>query len=185
MTDILIIPPKTLAVIFLAALGQDVAGFVIQMNEQLLIEVQSRALNFAIQYETIAVALSVVGAKFVDPTGPAKLFAEGWESLSTASNPEEAISGGTIAVTALFMAGASSKDANASASFAGFLMVFAQNLLLPGCQAIFFSKGLVRMYVFNKILFRIITEIRVERKRRELGLPRAKLKFHLNIFKKE
>ena len=58
-------------------------------------------------------------------------------------------------------------------------MVLAQNVLLPGSQVIF-SKGLLKIFIIKNILIRVITEIRIE-KRRNLGLPRARFKF--NIFR--
>ena len=36
-------------------------------------EAQSKAVNLAIQYGAMAIGQSVVGSKFVDPTGPGKL----------------------------------------------------------------------------------------------------------------
>ena len=50
--------------------------------------------------------------------------------------------------------------------------------MLPGSQVIF-SKGLIKLYVIKNIL--IIAEIRVEKERIKLGLPRARFKF--NIFR--
>lgn len=178
-----IITPKAFAIILLASAGKEAASFMIQLPEQLLIEAQSRAVNFAIQYGAMAIGQCVVGSKFVDPTGPGQLFVQGVESLTTASSPEEAASKGTIAAAALILSSLSSKDPNASLTFGGFLIVFVQNVLLPGSQVVIFSKGLLTIYIINKILIRVITEIRIERKRIKLKLPRARFKF--NIFRKE
>ena len=182
MPNPIIVTPKAMAVILLASFGQEVASFAVQIPEQLLVEVQSRMMNFGIQYGAIAVGQAVIGSKFADPAAPAKLFVQGFESLATASSPEEAASRGTVAAATLILSAVSSGNPNVSLTFGGFLLVLAQNLLSPGSQVIF-SKGLLRILVIKNILIRVITEIRVERKRRELGLPRAKLNF--NIFRKE
>ena len=182
MPNNLIITPKAFAIILLASAGKEVGSFMIQLPEQLLIEAQSRAVNFGIQYGAMAIGQAVVGSKFVDPTAPAKLFVQGFESLTNASSPEEAASRGTIAAAVLILSSLSSEDPNASLTFGGFLLVLAQNVLLPGSQVIF-SKGLLKIYVIKNILIRVITEIRIERKRRKLKLPRARFKF--NIFRKQ
>jgi hypothetical protein len=147
-----IITPRAFAIILLAYADREVASFMIQILEQLLIEAQSRVVNFAIQYGTMAIRQSVVGAKFVDPTAPAKLFLQGVESLTTASSPEEATSKGTIAAAVLIISSLSSKDPNASSAFAGLLVVLVQNVLLPGSQAVIFSTGLLKIYIINNIL---------------------------------
>lgn len=182
MPNIPIITPKTFAIILLASAGKEVSSFMIQLPEQLLIEAQRRAVNFGIQYGAIAIGQAAVGSTFVDPFAPKQLFLEGLESLATASSPAEAASKGTVAAAVLILSSAASADPNASLTFGGFLLVLAQNVLLPGSQVIF-SKGLLKIYVINNILIRIITEIRVEKKRRQLKLPRPRLKF--NIFRKE
>jgi len=61
--------------------------------------------------------------------------------------------------------------------------VLVENVLLAGFQAAIFSNGLLKICIINHILIRIITEIRIERKRKRLKLPRAR--FKLNIFRKE
>ena len=154
----------------------------VQIPEQLLTEIQSRAVNFGIQYAAIAIGQVVVGSKFVDPTAPARLFVQGVEALNNASTPEEATSRGVIAAGVLIVSSLSSEDPNASLTFGGFLLVLTQNVLLPGSHVIF-SKGLLKIYVIKSILIRVVTEIGVEIKRRKLGLPRAKFKF--NIFRKK
>ena len=83
----IIITPKAFAIILLASAGREVSSFIIQPSKQLLIEAQSRAVNFAIQYGAMAIGQSVVGCKSVDPTGPGKLFVQGLESLTIASSP--------------------------------------------------------------------------------------------------
>lgn len=163
--------------------GQQAASFMMKLPEQLLIEAQSRAVNLAIQYGAIAIGQTVVGSNFADPTGPAKLFVQGFESLTTASTPEEAASKGTIAAAAIILSSLSAQDPNASLAFGGFLLILAQNILLPGSQLVIFSKGLLSIYVINSTLIRVITEIRIERRRRKLKLPRVRFKF--NIFRKE
>jgi hypothetical protein len=182
MPNNLIITPKAFAIILIASAGKEVGSFMIQLPEQLLMEAQSRAVNFGIQYGAMAIGQAVVGSKFVDPTAPAKLFVQGVESLTNASSPEEAASRGTIAAAVLILSSLSSEDPNASLTFGGFLLVLAQNVLLPGSQVIL-SKGLLKFYVIKNILIRVITEIGVERKRRKLGLPRARFKF--KIFRKQ
>jgi hypothetical protein len=62
------------------------------------------------------------------------------------------------------------------------LLVLTQNVLLSGSQVIF-SKGLCKIYIVKNILIRVITEIRIERKRKKLKLPRARLKFNIFIKK--
>ena len=84
MPNNLIITPKALAIILLASAGKEVGGFMLQLPEQLLMEIQSRAVNFGIQYGAIAIGQAVVGSKFVDPTAPARLFLQGVESLNNA-----------------------------------------------------------------------------------------------------
>ena len=182
MPNNIIITPKVYAIILLASAGKEVGSFIIQLPQQLLIEAQSRAVNFGIQYGAIAIGQGVVGSKFVDPTTPAKLFIEieGVESLITAPSPEEAASRGTIAAAVLILSSLSSEDPNSSLTFRGFLLILAQNVLLPGSQVIF-SKDLVTIYVIKNILIRIITEIRIEIKIRNLKLPRSRFKF--NIFR--
>ena len=69
-----LITPKALAIIFLAFTGKEVAGFITQLPEQLLIEAQSRAVNFGIQYGAIAIGQSVVGSKYVNPIAPVELL---------------------------------------------------------------------------------------------------------------
>jgi len=101
----------------------------IQIPEQLLIEAQSRAVNFVIQSGAMAIRQAVVGSKFVDPIAPAKLFVQVVELLTNASSPEEAASRGTIAAAVLIFSSLSSKDPNASLTFVGFLLVLAQNVL--------------------------------------------------------
>ena len=182
MPNNLIITPKALAIIALASAGKEVGAIIVQLPEQLLMEIQSRAVNLGIQYGAIAIGQAVVGSKFVDPTAPAKLFMQGVESLNNASTPEKAASRGTIAAAAMILSSLSSEDPNTSLTFGGFLLVLAQNVLLPGSHIIF-SKGLLKIYVIKNILIRVVTEIGVEIKRRKLGLTRAKFKF--NIFRKE
>ncbi len=53
-------------------------------------------------------------------------------------------------------------------------------MLLPGSQVIF-SQVLLKIFVIKNILIRVITEIRIEKRRKELKLSRAKFKF--NIFR--
>lgn len=77
MPNNLIITPKALAIILIASAGKEVGSFMIQLPEQLLIEAQSRAVNFGIQCGAMAIAQAVVESKFVDPTAPAKLFVQG------------------------------------------------------------------------------------------------------------
>ena len=45
----IILTPKAFAIILLASAGREATSFMIQLPEQLLIEAQSRAVNFAIQ----------------------------------------------------------------------------------------------------------------------------------------
>jgi len=161
MPNNLIITPKAFAIILIASAGKEVGSVMIQLLEQLLMEAQSRAVNFGIQYGAMAIGQAVVGSKFVDPTAPAKLFVQGVESLTNASSPEEAASRGTIAAAVLILSSLSSEDPNASLTFGGFLLVLAQNVLLPGSQVIL-SKGLLKFYVIKNILIRVITEIQVE-----------------------
>jgi hypothetical protein len=177
-----IITPKALAIILLANAGQEVGSFIVQIPEQLLIEAQSRAINFGIQYGAMAIGQAAIGSKFVDPTAPAKLFSQGFESLLVASTPEEAASRGTIAAATLILSAASSGDPNVSMAFGGFLLLLVQNILLPGSQVIF-SNGLLKIYIIKNILIRVIIEIRSEIKRKKLGLPRSR--FKLNLFKKK
>nr|ULD16192.1 hypothetical protein [Cylindrotheca closterium] len=157
MPNNIIITPKALAIIVLASAGKDVGSFIIQLPEPLLIEAQSRAVNFGIQYGAIAIGQAIVGSKFVDPGVPVKLFEKGIESLITASSPEEAASRGTIEAAVLILSSLSSEDPNTSLTFGGFL--------LSGSQVIF-SKGLLKIFVIKNILIRVITEIQVERRRR-------------------
>ena len=137
MPNNLIITPKALAIIALASAGKEVGAIIVQLPEQLLMEIQSRAVNLGIQYGAIAIGQAVVGSKFVDPTAPAKLFMQGVESLNNASTPEEAASRGTIAAAAMILSSLSSEDPNTSLTFGGFLLVLAQNVLLPGSHVIF------------------------------------------------
>jgi len=169
----IIVTPKAFAIILVATATNEVASFMINVSDQLIIEAQSRAINFAIQYGAMAVGQCAVGSKFVDPTAPGKLFLQGVESLTTASSPEEAASKGTIAASVLILSSLSSEDPNASLAFGGFLIVLIQQVLLPGSQVFLFSTGPFKIYVICRILMRVVTEIRVERLRRKLKLPRA------------
>ena len=119
--NIPIIPPRAFAIILLATAGHEVSSFVFQLPEQLLMEAQSRAANFAIQYGAIAIGQAAAGSKFVDPVGPVSLFAQGVESLTSASTPEEAASRGIVVASVLILSGLSSADPNASLTFGGFL----------------------------------------------------------------
>jgi hypothetical protein len=83
------ITPKTYMIILVATATNEVTGFMIKVSEQLIIEAQSRAVNFAFQYGAMAIGQAASGSKFVDPTAPAKLFVKGFESLTTAATPEE------------------------------------------------------------------------------------------------
>ena len=121
MPNNIIITPKALAVILLASFGQEVGSFVVQIPEQLLIEAQSRMMNFGIQYGTIAIGQAVIGSKFADPAAPAKLFVQGFESLASASTPEEAASRGTLAATVLILSSVSSGNPNVSLTFGAVL----------------------------------------------------------------
>jgi len=177
-----IMTPQMFAIILVATVGQEVGSFIIQMPQHLLIEAQSRAVNFGIQYGSIAIGQAVVGSQSVDPIAPAKLFIQGIESLVNASSPEEAASRGTIAAAVLILSSLSSTDPNTSLTFGGFLLVLAQNVLLPGSQVIF-SRGLVKTYVITNLFIRILTEVRIEKKIKRLNLKRAKFKF--NIFRKQ
>ena len=128
MPNNIIITPKTLAIIILASVGQEVDSFVIRLPEQLLIEAQSRAINFAIQYGSIVIGEAVAGSQFADPAAPAKLFVQGFESLATASSPEEAATRGAVAASTLILSAASSANPNVSLVFSGFLLVLFNNL---------------------------------------------------------
>jgi hypothetical protein len=130
----------------------------------------------------IAIGQAAIGSKFIDPTTPATLFMQGVESLITAPSPQEAASRGTIAAAVLIISSLSAGDPNASLSFGGFLLILVENVLAPGSQVIF-SRDLAAIYVLKNILAQILTEIRIEIKRRELKLPRARFEF--NIFKEE
>jgi hypothetical protein len=177
------ITPKIYAIILIASVGQEVGSFIIQIPQHLLIEAQNRAINFGIQYGSIAIGQAVVGgSRSIDPATPAKLFIQRVESLINAPSPEEAASRGTIAAAVIILASLSSEDPNVSLTFGGFLLILAQNVLLPGFQVIF-PKGLVKVYLATNLLIRIVTEVRIERKIRKLKLTRAKFKF--NIFKKQ
>ncbi len=55
MPNNIIITPKAFALISVASASKEVGSFMIQLPEQLLIEVQSRAFNFGIQYGVIAI----------------------------------------------------------------------------------------------------------------------------------
>lgn len=189
MPNNIIITPKTFAVIVLASLGREVGCFVVQLPEQLLLQAQEKAMsatvrmgiNMGIQYGAVAVGDAVARSN-VDLAAPSKYFLHSLEALATASTPQEAANRGVVAAAVLILSGVSSADPNASLTFGGFLLVLTQNILSPGSQVIL-SKGLLGIFVIKNILIRGITEIRIERKWRELGLPRVKFKF--NVFKKE
>lgn len=61
-----IITPKAFTSILLVSTGKEMASFMIQLPEQLLIEAQSRTVNLGIQYGAMAIGQSVGGSKFVD-----------------------------------------------------------------------------------------------------------------------
>ena len=48
MPNNIIITPKALAIMLLASAGKEVGGFMGQLPEQLLMKIQSRAINFGI-----------------------------------------------------------------------------------------------------------------------------------------
>lgn len=186
MPQNILVDPKTFAIIALASVGHEVASFMVQIPPVLLLEAQKRALNLGIQYGAIAVGQAAVGSNFVDLAGPSKLFVEGLQALNNASSPEEAAARGTVAAAALAVSAAASGDANASLTYGGFLIVFMQNILLlggGGSQAMIISNTVLKIHLLFKLFIRIVTEIRIERKRLKLNLPRAKFKF--NLFRRE
>lgn len=95
--------------------------------------------------------------------------------MSTASSPEEAIQTGSVAIEALILSNAAASDSNASLVYGGFLLVLLQNVIILGSQ-IYVSKTLLPVLLINKLMMRIVTEIRCEVKRKKLKLPRPKLK---------
>jgi len=179
-----VIASKELAIIFLASIGHEVSSLLLPIPPQLSVELQTRLTNFGIQYATIAAAQVVSEAKFINPLGPSELLYKGMVALATASTVEEAASRGIIAAAVLVMSGLATNDPNTSLTFGGFLIVLVQNVLSPGFHA-FRPPVLIQIYIAKNILIRIITEIRVERKRKELKLPRAKFKFKFSLFKNQ
>lgn len=158
-----IITPKIFAIILVSTVGKEVSSFIIQLPQHVLIEAQNRAINFGIQYGSMAIGQAVVGSQTIDAAAPAKLFVQGVESLVNASTPEEAANRGIITAAVLILSSLSSSDANTSLTFGGFLLVLTQNVLLPGSQIIY-SKGLVKIYVTINLFIRILTEVRIEKK---------------------
>ena len=55
MSNNILITPKALAIIILASALKEVCSFIIQLPEQLILEIQTRAVNFGIQYGAIAI----------------------------------------------------------------------------------------------------------------------------------
>jgi len=97
MLNSIIIIPRAFLFILLVAANKKVGGFLVHIPQQLLLEAQSRAIDFGIQYGAMAIGQGIAGSKFIDPAAPTKLFGQGIESLSTTSSPQEAASRGTIA----------------------------------------------------------------------------------------
>jgi hypothetical protein len=143
----------------------EVGGFLVQLPEQLLLDVESRLINFGIQYVGLAITQSVVGSRFPDSLSSAKVFVEGVDTLSTALTPEKAISRGSAALGILILSGFSAEDSSVSLTFAGFLAVLIERVLSPGSHLVF-SRNLFKFYLVKNITVRLITEIGVERKRR-------------------
>lgn len=170
-----IITPRTYAVIFLASLGHEVSGFLTPLPAQLLAQAQERAFNFCFQYGALAASQATLGSPF-DPMSPAKLFKESAISIMTASTPEEAASRGTVALGVLILSGVSTETPNASLAYGAFLAIILPDLFGPHT---ILPVIILKIFYVKKILIRLIAEIRIERKRKKLGLPRAKLKFNL------
>jgi hypothetical protein len=133
------------------------------------------------KYAAIAIGQCVVGSS-VNSMAPGKLFLQGVASLATASTPIEAATKESTATAVLIISSVASEDVNASLTFGGFLIILTQNVLLSGSQ-FFFPKNLYKIYIIKNILIRVITEIRIERKKKKLNLPRARLKFNIFIKK--
>ena len=137
-------------------------------------EAQKRASNLVIQYSAFAIGQAAVGSHFVDPFAPKEFFLKSVEELTTTSSPEEAFAKGTVAAATIILSAAASADPNASLTFGGFLIVLVQNVLFPGALAIFVPNlGIV--YLLKKFIIRLVAEIRVERKRKKLNLPKTSI----------
>lgn len=130
----------------------------------------------------MAAGQAVAGSHMTDLHTPAKLFQEGFQSMAIGSTSEETAAKGSVAAAVLLLSRISSSNPNTSLAYGGFLLILLQNVLLPESQVIF-SKAILNIFIFKNIFIRIIIQIRIEKKRRDLGLSRLKLTF--NIFKKQ
>ena len=166
-----IITPQQFAIILLASTVKDTAGFIIQIPEALLAEAKARAINLAMQYGTIAAAQTSVGAA-LDLNSPQQLFLNGWEVMKNADTVAEQTELGLVASALIILSGESTSSTNASIAYGALVVALAQVILPPGSQAVVTaSKGIYRIYIVQRVLMRLITEIRVERLRRKLKLP--------------
>lgn len=168
--------PRAYAIVAVVSIGTDVAGMVVKIPEQLLAELQLRAANFGVQYATIAIG-QTIAQKVVNVEAPVLLFQKGMDSLATATDPLDASAKGCVAIGALMFSGIASKDAQSSAAWAAFILAVTENVLFPGSQLVI-PPYTVKIYSITKIIIRLVAEIRVERKRRKLGLPRKLFNFN-------
>lgn len=167
--------PRVVVLVGTVTIARDVISLVppmvVQLPEALLAEAKLRAINFAVQYGTMAAAQSGIG-RSLDPFGPVPYFNKSYDWLLSASSPEEAASRGIITLGVFSLSAASSADTNTSGAFGAFLIIFLQNVLFPGPGLQAISDNIILPVILNKIIARAIIEIQVELERKRLNLPR-------------
>lgn len=182
------VPPKLLVTIMVSHLLHETSSFIINIHdplaELLISEAKLRGQNLAIQYVSAAMTKSTLDG-FVNPTAPVNLFLKGVESLATAENAQDASLRGLVALGTIIVGGAATGDKDAATVFGALFVALNERVFFPGSQGVIlcvpvFFKGVLVL----KILIRIVTEIRVEKRRRELNLPLPKFKFNFFSRKK-
>ena len=183
MPDYHIMSPKAFGIVLLAVAGQEVTALVQQLPEILLQVARQKAaeeftsgrlLNYGIQYTALALTLDPPG--HLNLCVPANLASQGMQSIANSSTPQEAASKLTIAAATLILGSVSANDPSTSVAYGTFLAALIQNVFLAGLQCVL-PVNFCQVYVIRTLLTKIYVEIQVERRRKKLGLPRAKFKF--------
>ena len=155
------IHPKALLIIFGASVTKEVVGFAVQIPEALLEVAKQRALNYGIQYGTVAISLSRARV-LVELDGPAKLLQQGFATMAAASSPEEAAGQGALAASALILAGVSGADAETSMAYGAFLALLCKNILLSqGVLAPSLVTSYTIIYIMKNVIWRLVLEIQI------------------------
>jgi hypothetical protein len=176
-----LVTPKVVGIILLANLGPEVGSFAFQLSQHMIAEIQTRGSNLALQYGLIA-ASAITNDGRADLTLPLTYFKETMKVMSEAVSPQEAATQGVIALGVLTLSGCSSGDNTASLAYGALVVALCQNVFFPGSQSIL-SIFSVKVYIVKKVLVWLVTEIRIEKRRRQLKLPYVNIFKDVNIFR--